>query len=303
MFEWHQNVQRMIDWIEENITDSLLLGRISELLNYSPFYCTKQFHAITGMSLRNYIRLRKVCNAALELRDTDGRILDIAVKYGFSSQEAFSRAFVKAYGVAPSAYRKVPKPIPLLLKRYVFNPYILEIGERCKLSKEGLKEITVRFEVLPAHKFIGIRNINARHYFHLWKLQEQIPGQDCHTVCGLLESISGSINGQVGGWYIENGHRGYLYGIEVATGHCGEVPEQMQCIEVPESLYVVFYHPPYNYEDINDTVMGKVDEMAWTWDPEEHGYMWNEEENPIYQRSEPEKYGYAICRPVKRINP
>lgn len=73
----------------------------------------------------------------------------------------------------------------------------------------------------------------------------------------------------------------------------------MVCIEVPESAYVVFYHPQYNYNDINDSVMATVDEIASKWNPIESGYEWNEIKNPIYQRSNPENFGYAVCRPIK----
>ncbi|WP_103135120.1 hypothetical protein [Mesotoga sp. B105.6.4] len=97
----------------------------------------------------------------------------------------------------------------------------------------------MKIEKLPAHKFIGIRNINAKGYFHFWELQEGIPGQDCHTVTGLLESIQ-SLNGQIGGWYFEGEKRGYLYGIKVPMDYNGEVPKGMECTVVSESEYVVF---------------------------------------------------------------
>lgn len=107
MYEWNEMVQLMIDWIDNDITTTPSLMTMSKQLGYSPYYCTKQFHSLTGMTLRDYVWMRRISRAALELRDTEVRILDIAVKYGFSSQEAFTRAFVKAFQVTPSAYRKV----------------------------------------------------------------------------------------------------------------------------------------------------------------------------------------------------
>src|SRR4030042_381643 len=90
VFEWNMSVQKMLDCVEENLTGPLTLEMLAGRLNYSPFYCTRQFHKSAGISLRNYIRLRKVSSAVIDLRDTGDRILDIAVKYGFSSQEAFN---------------------------------------------------------------------------------------------------------------------------------------------------------------------------------------------------------------------
>lgn len=299
MFEWHKNIQQMIDWIEENLTENMSLDEAAEKLYYSPFYCTKKFHALTGMRLREYISLRKISKAALELRDTNLSIFEIAINHGFSSQSAFTRAFKRAYGISPGIYRKSLKPIPLLLKREVFNPYSLGIGERCRMSKEGLFDVQVRFEHYPAHKFIGIRNIEAKHYWHFWELQENIAGLDCDSACGLLESIP-SLNGQIGGWYYANDKKGYMYGIEVPADFSGVIPEGMECLEIPESEYIVFYHPAYVYEDIAASVMKIVNEKARNFEPEKAGYRWNID-NPTYERSNPENYGYAICRPVRKI--
>lgn len=60
------------------------------------------------MTLRDHLRLRRLAFVLRDVRDTDASILDIAVKYGFSSNEAFTHAFKKAYGVSPSAYRTGP---------------------------------------------------------------------------------------------------------------------------------------------------------------------------------------------------
>jgi len=299
VYEWHENVQQIIELIERNLEDGLTLSEVSENLFYSPFYCTKKFHALTGIRLRDYVRLRRICKAALELRDTEKSIAEIAIDNGFSSQAAFSRSFKKAYSISPKEFRMSPKPIPLLLKRIVYDPHFLGIKRRCNLSEKELERIEVKIEKLPAHKFIGIRNINAKGYFNFWELQEGIPGQDCHTVTGLLESIQ-SLHGQIGGWYFEGDKRGYLYGIEVPIDYRGEVPEGMECTVVSESEYVIFYYPPYNYEEENTAVMSTVNELAWNWNPEDSGYEWNTE-NPIYQRSDPEDYGYAIYRPVKLL--
>jgi len=74
------------------------------------------------MTLKSYLAGRRLCYVALALRDSKDRIIDIALRYGFSSQEALTRAFVKSYGCTPYAYRMNPKPIKLSVKQTVLFP-------------------------------------------------------------------------------------------------------------------------------------------------------------------------------------
>ena len=70
----------MIDWLEEHIDDGPALLQMSQQVGYSPQYCSAQFHEVVGMTIRNYLSARRLARAALEVRDTEERILDIAVR-------------------------------------------------------------------------------------------------------------------------------------------------------------------------------------------------------------------------------
>lgn len=111
MFEWNEAIQKVIDWIEDHLTENPSLLDMSKQIGYSSYYCSSRFHEIVGMTIKSYISGRRLAKATLEIRDTNERILDIAIKYGYSSQEALTRAFVNAYGCTPAAYRKTPVPI------------------------------------------------------------------------------------------------------------------------------------------------------------------------------------------------
>ena len=297
VFEWNKSVQKMLDCVEEKLTEPLTLEMLAEQLNYSPYYCTRQFHKYAGISLRNYIRLRKVSSAVIDLRDTGERIIDIAIKYGFSSQEAFTRSFKKAYGITPNEYRKMPKPLPLLVKRNVFDPYYLGLKET-KMTEDLYKNVTVSIQVLPAHKFIGIRHIDAPGYFEFWKKEEEIHGRDrCDEVDGFLSSMR-SFNGIVGAWFYQDGKRGYMYGIEVPPDYAGEVPEGMEILSFPESPFAVFHHPPYNFSTQEMAVHEALGKFIAGWDPAEHGYEWRDD-LPMYQRHDTIKYGQAWVKPLK----
>ena len=80
------------------------------------------------MPLRDYLRRRKLAFALKEVRDTNRSILDIALDHGFSSHEAFTRAFKAAYGVTPSAFRAHPRPVVLRTKLSSFDRYLFGLG-------------------------------------------------------------------------------------------------------------------------------------------------------------------------------
>ena len=298
VFEWNMSVQKMLDCVEEKLTEPLTLEMLAERLNYSPYYCTRQFHRYAGISLRNYIRLRKVSSAVIDLRDTGERIIDIAIKYGFSSQEAFTRSFKRAYGMTPFAYRKMPRPLPLLVKRNVFDPYYLGLRESMKEDLSG--NVTVSVQVMPAHRFIGVSHMGAAGYMDFWKKDQEKYGRDrCDEVDGVLSSIK-SFNGIVGAWRYQNGRRGYMYGVEVPADYAGGIPEGMECISVPEGPYAVFHHPPYNFDTQEQSVHDALNKIIAGWNPAEHGYAWDDA-YPTYQRHDVLKYGQAWVKRLKKI--
>jgi AraC family transcriptional regulator len=299
VFEWNMSVQKMLDCVEQNLTEPLTLEMLAGRLNYSPYYCTRQFHKYAGISLRDYIRLRKVSSAVIDLRDTGERIIDIAVKYGFSSQEAFTRSFKSAYGMTPNEYRKMPRPLPLLAKRNVFDPYYLGLVVT-NMEKDLTENITVSIQVIPAHRFIGIRHIDAPGYWEFWKKEEEIHGRDrCSEVEGVLESIPKSFNSVRGGWFYQDGKQGYMYGIDVPADYAGEVPEGMESLLIREAPYAVFHHPPYDYATMERSVGRALNKIIESWNPAEHGYEWDKS-LPTYQRHNPPKYGHAIVKPLKK---
>ena len=63
----------------------------------------------------------------------------------------------------------------------------------------------------------------------------------------------------------------------------------------------MFFHPPFDYLRDCGEVMGRVENLAWNYDPKQNGYEWNEAACNDYQRHYPEVIGYEVLRPVKRI--
>lgn len=105
MYEWQKQIQIIVDEIDRCIKnhndEALTLRALSRRLGYSEYYTTRKFSEISGMTFRDYLRSRRLAFALKEVRDTGRSLLDIAFDYGFSSHEAFTRAFRTAYGIAP----------------------------------------------------------------------------------------------------------------------------------------------------------------------------------------------------------
>ena len=196
MYEWQKQIQAIVDEIDECIKkyddDALTLSSLAAKLGYSEFHMTRKFKEISGMSLKDYLRNRKLAFALKEVRDSEKSILDIALSYGFSSNESFTRSFKGSYGITPSEYRKNPKPVVLRTKINPFDRYLLGLGEIGMIKSTD--DVKIYFVTIPAHKFLHVRNYESNGYWDFWQKQSLIPGQDCETICGLLDSVKGKLD-------------------------------------------------------------------------------------------------------------
>lgn len=103
---WFEMINMATAYIEDNIAEDINLEDVATQCNVSYYYFSKTFTMITGYTLKEYIRNRRITLASYEVSNTAHRILDIGIKYGYSSNEAFSRAFKKIHGINPSVARK-----------------------------------------------------------------------------------------------------------------------------------------------------------------------------------------------------
>jgi len=279
MYEWYKLIQIVVDEIDERIKnhddESLTLQFLSKKLGYSEFHTTRRFKEISGMLLGDYIRLRKLAFALIEVRDTKDKFLDIAVKHGFGSHEAFTRAFKAAYGITPKDYRKNPLPVILRTKINTFDRYILGTGEIGMV--QSTEDVKVYFITMSAHSFLHVKNYESNGYFDFWEKQGKIPGQDCDTICGLLDSIKGKLDGKddvIGKYsgqimahiYESNGKMAEAYGVRLPINYNGAIPENMLNIDIPEMEYIVFEHGPFNFEEESETVGMKLEAAINTFD-------------------------------------
>ncbi|HYE81960.1 MAG TPA: AraC family transcriptional regulator [Clostridia bacterium] len=227
---YYESIQRSIDFIEENIDVDITLKEIAERSCFSLYHFHRIFQAVTGESVKEYIRKRRLSCAAKDLLYDKSKVIDIAFKYQYESAEAFSRAFSKAYGIPPLMFKKSNKKNIKVFER-------IDIMSLDTLNKkEGLN---IRIVKKEQFKVIGyelrtswIDNKHAGEISEFWsmylgqKLRDAIPDKiDPVTELGMSME------------HDEDGSFSYVIGFEVSS--FDNVRRNMVKKTIPEATYAV----------------------------------------------------------------
>lgn len=124
--EWLDRMARALEYIEGSMTEKLDMAEAARIAWSSPFHFQRTFHVITGMTVADYTRHRRLTLAAQEL-SLGEKVLDVALKYGYETPESFAKAFRKVHGVSPSEAR-IPGTLLKAFPRISFHISI--IGEK-----------------------------------------------------------------------------------------------------------------------------------------------------------------------------
>ena len=103
--EWSERMNAAIDYIEENLAGEIDFNVAAEKAACSTFHFHRIFFALNGLTPAEYARRRRLTLAATELTSGNTRVIDIALKYGYESPDAFTRAFRNMHGVTPLVAR------------------------------------------------------------------------------------------------------------------------------------------------------------------------------------------------------
>lgn len=222
------DADKVVKYIEANLDKDLYLDDVIQLTRLSKFHFIRIFKALTGITLNEYIRKRKLSKASCELVETRKSIIDIAVFYGYGSQEAFTRAFKDMYGLTPKAYR-VNKIHFANLGQVAFNEEILN-------EKNNDDEIDPIFIERGKMTIVGMQYQGKNQNKEIPKLWSRFLPRITEIKNILNDSISYGYE-----TYIEDSKKSreltYVAGIEVACRDI--VPQGMVTIEIPANKYAV----------------------------------------------------------------
>ena len=138
---WIQGIQRAIDYVEANITEELDFEEVAKQAYSSPFHFQRVFGILCGVSLGDYIRMRRLSLAGEELSRGNAKIIEVALKYGYDTPESFTRAFTRFHGITPSEARRGGKA-------RIFTPLSV------KLTLTGGRKMDYRIEKREAFQVV-----------------------------------------------------------------------------------------------------------------------------------------------------
>lgn len=142
--EWIDRMNNAVDYIELNLTDEISYEKLAQIACCSTYHFQRMFSFITGVPLSEYIRRRRLTLAAFELQTSNIKVIDVAVKYGYESPEAFSRAFKNLHGVMPISARD----IGVSLKAFPKMTFSISI--------KGVSEMNYRIEEKEPFEVFGL---------------------------------------------------------------------------------------------------------------------------------------------------
>ena len=96
----------IIDYINKNINTCISINDISNKTYFNNYYIMKRFKKELGISINDYINIKRIYNSTKEIKNSDDSFLSIALNNGFNSLEYFSETFKKVLGVSPRDYKK-----------------------------------------------------------------------------------------------------------------------------------------------------------------------------------------------------
>lgn len=184
--DYLQALENAIVYIEDHLHEEITVERVARAAGYSYYHLTRQFAALLGESVGGYIKKRRLANAAQTLVYTNTPVTTIALESGFSSCEAFSRAFKTAYHTSPSQYRKnrllvlvsgnkrlEPKLLKHRARNVTVQPQIVQMPPVLVAGLRGYT--TLQHNVVPA--------LWARFMAVAYQIPNRLPGARGFGIC------------------------------------------------------------------------------------------------------------------------
>lgn len=229
-----RQIERGLDYIEAHLTEDISPDAVAHHAGISQWHFQRIFKSLTNETLKTYIRSRRFSAALAMLEDADVPLIQIALASGFDTQETFTRAFKKAFGVTPGAYRKSRSIMRFARKARFDAEYLLHLHHNVSIQPEFYEQPGLRL-IGMATPFFGAdsdKSNFARAQPQLWNTFLPRMGE---VQCVAPGVAYGVVRPPERGDELE-----YLAACEVPES--APVPAGMVCVQLPPGRYARFAH-------------------------------------------------------------
>lgn len=235
--EWLKRLNAAIDYIEAHLAQDISYDEAARIACCSTFYFQRIFSYVSGLSLSEYIRRRRMTQAAFELQRTDAKVIDIALKYGYHSPTSFNRAFQSVHHITPTAARSMGSR----LNAYPPIRFSVQIA--------GGTSLKYRIEEKSSMRMVGIRiplttdmDENQKRIPLFWQtiLSSGLFSELC--------SLSNQSPQGILGISVYEGPQNFFYYIAAASD--APAPAGMSALEIPAASWAVFENDGHFKEDV-----------------------------------------------------
>ncbi len=225
--DWLERLNEAINYLEDNLSGEISVDHAAQIACCSSFHFQRMFSYIAGIPLGEYIRRRKMTEAAFELQNNRLKVIDAALKYGYESPTAFNRAFQSVHGVSPAAARTEG----VILKAYPRISF--------KISIRGDAEMNYKIETKEAFRIVGAKRHYCMDVDESFKLVPQFWNETAQA--GLMPKLCEMMNtppyGILGVCTCMDG-KDFDYYISVASDK--PLPAGMEEYTVPAATWAIF---------------------------------------------------------------
>ncbi|MBM7648067.1 AraC family transcriptional regulator [Bacillus ectoiniformans] len=226
---WIESLQRAIDYMEENLLEDMTVDDIAKKANASGFHFQRTFSLLTDLSVGEYLRRRRLTLAAEELCRINGKVIDIALKYGYETPEAFTKAFRRQHGISPREARKLTGK----LKSY--NRLTIQV------KLKGADPMQYKLADLESFEVIGMKQAfsyangeNLAGIPKMWNNANQDGTSDT-----LISKNNGPVKGILG-VCVDNDSEAKQMDYWIAAASDEEASEKLSKLEIPASKWAIF---------------------------------------------------------------
>lgn len=271
-----------LSYIDKHLESQLKVSDVSKHLNCSGVHLHRIFKKYVSIPVKEHIRLRQLSQSVLDLKHTDLNIIDIAIKYGYESNEAYSRAFRRYFGILPSEYRSNNEELQVYEQRLTY----LHDASHEYDYKETLP-LEMYIASLPKLVLIGVENVDNIDPRAFYKAcQTDGTEEQLNSIENVLFSCGACLN-------YEKPYSNHFYG--VALSDVSFEHDKLSKHVFQKSEYLVCYSPPYQPED-----HGHIISSAWkrllSYEMKEYEYNFNHA--PVLECDD--EQGYKLMLPIRR---